>query len=285
MDVKINQRLVTLSEEERDAMIERCRENHPEWVEDPELALAVLNHLVAEELLDDEKLRQHAIKKQAADLEGVTDYDYESSLDAETKKQLDADLHQAVVEKSRSLDEEQQEELIRKCMKDNPAWNPRYYEHMVVMEAMLDEDAIPEHLQPLAQQKVSEELESEYADFEVEESFEKLAELESELEKLVNVRRSEMSQEDIDLLVETAKVVHPFSAIDDGTDLNEFADMQLEGFATARDSFGSDGTFTSSFASRFGWPDLIWFLLGVITCMTIVYAFGKKEEQSPSPQF
>ena len=285
VSVKISQRLNTLSAEDREKILERSREKHPDWFEDVDLAHAVLDHLVAEKLLDSKELHKHGVKKLAAELEEERDYAYEAGLDSDVKKKLDADLNQAIAEKSRTLTEEQQEEIRRACMKNHPTWTPNQGEHLVVLEKMLEEDAIPEHLKKLARQQIKEELDYDYANVGVEEDYDKILKLQAELEKLVNIERSKMSQEEVDSLIRSAKQAHPFYPFDEVEDFGGQTNIAFGNLENTKANFGSDGTFLGSFLSRFNWLDLLWFLLGLVSCLAIVSSIGKNRNRKLAADF
>lgn len=282
---KIRERVGSMSAAEKTVILERSRDRYPGWIEEPGMRIAIINHLVVKGLIEDQDLLRHA---DATMLTAMGEYpeDYYSRLPANKQEKLDPELGALVSETFRSMDAQQLEEAIRNCMKDNPQWTPRRHEFLAALDRMQNEETIPEHLVETATNTILAEMDNDYsvypgydeqmseAEYELE--FEKQNKLDKELRILVNKERNKLGQDDLDALVKQAKAGHPNWKTE--TEMTDIFDLFDDGLNEAKASFGSDGTFGSSLASRFKFMDTIWFALGLASCFAIVFTLGKAAE-------
>ena len=84
---KIKERMDSMSAEERTAMLERSRERHPNWMEEPEMKTAVTDFMLANDLIDDEELRRHA-EAQMMLANGDNDQEYFDELSPNKRQSL-----------------------------------------------------------------------------------------------------------------------------------------------------------------------------------------------------
>jgi len=282
LDRKVRAVMKDMSDAERQAVLDKVRVDHPEWMEDAWHFEAVMDSMVEAGEIEDADLLDHARDVLAQETEGE-DYDSEY-YDNSTQAQLDErdkTLRKMVMDKFVSMDDQQRKDVGKAARLNHLKWTPVQHEYLAMLDAMNESDDIPKELKKTASSEINLYLKVNYDDAfgEDVDDYVKRQELLSELKALVNVEVLKLDKDEIDKIVAKADDKYPswtpaggFEGFDD---LSLSLDDQI-----AR--FESDGTFWSSLKTRFKTLDFVWLTLGMISAFAIVFTLGQSGKKKAS---
>ena len=245
VQMKVQSRLGDMTTEEKTAIAEQMRADHPEWIEHDYHFIAILDSMVANGEIEGETLLTEA----ELELETIHDSDEEYVMTI-ADRSLSSGLKSTVSKKYAELSEEQREAAVRECTARHPGWLPDRTKFLAVLEKKLNDGDLPEELQPVAKSIVNEEMKGIYQE-----------------------EISKMELDEVDALIESAKLKYPLIAgsIDESALLGEVGNTLDETI----DWFGNDGTFSNAFMTRFSAMDSIWIMLGLVSAFAIAFTLGQ----------
>lgn len=273
VDMQVQRRLSDLTPEEKTALREQVRIDHPEWIENDYHFDAVLDLLVANKEIENEVLLGEA----QAELKTLPQRSSDNFFGVMPDRNLSPELKTLVGEKYANTSEQQLDDAVRECMRRHPGWIPKRVEFLVVLQQELDAGTIPEPLVQTAKSITDVELRGIYDADSFENFDEESIEADNanamQLQKIVSEKIVDTSQEQIDMMVATAQKQYPtLAAMNQEIDLMDDFTGQLD---EAVDWFGTDGTFSNAFATRFSILDSLWITLGLISAFAIAFALGR----------
>jgi len=278
VDSKVRSFVSGMSAQEKDAVLARVRQDHPEWMEREWHFTAIVDSMIANDEIEDEDLLAHAKSKLPTDDGSKEDYFQNTTQDELTER--DTELRDLVLKRFAEMDQDDLKKAIEEARLNHPSWTPERSEYLAMLDAMYQSDDIPKEYRKIAKSTINRELDFEYdEDFE-NESFEaELERLEKEeaLQAVVNKKLMELEQDEIDDLIASVNEKHPLWTPD--ADSAALEDLDL-GFDQMIAGFESDGTFWGSLKTRFKVLDCVWMLLGLISAFAIVFTLGQSAKKS-----
>ena len=279
LDRKVRAAVKEMTDEQKQAMLEKVRTEHPEWMEHDWHFEAVVDSMIQANEIEDAGLLEHAHSKMAA-IEGDYDKDYFTNTTESQMDEREEKLREMVMEKYVAMDEQQRLDAIKQARLNHLKWAPVNHEYLAMLDAMYETDDIPAELKGTAKSTINLELKRSYDDsydFEDENfDFEKMQKMQHELKAVVNEELLKLEQDEIDKMVTATKKKYPY-----WTPVTTFEGF--EGFADGLDdtiaSFGSDGTFWGSLKTRFKMLDFVWLTLGMISAFAIVFTLGQSGKE------
>ena len=282
LDHKVRKIVREMSDEEKQAMLEKVRQAHPEWMEHPWHYDAILDSMVVANEIEDEELLAHAIWHLKT-LDDDFDQEYYDATTRDEQFSLDEELRDIVMKKFVSMDASQREEAIQNARLNHLAWTPVHHEYIVMLDTMYEAGDIPQELKKIAKSTINRQLnmvfDDSYTDEEMSDAeYEIRHQQETELKKIVNTELLKLEQDEIDKLVAATKEKHPYwqPATEDGELLGGISD----GLGDIIDRFDTDGTFWGSLKTRFRTLDFIWLALGTISAFAIAFTLGQSGKTS-----
>ena len=274
VDRKVRAAVGKMTDEERDAVLKRVRQDYPGWMEEDWHLEAVIDSMVANDEIEDEDLLTHA-KSRLSNLDGGYDevyYENTTQMEMMTRGEK---LEELAMKKYATMTPQERQKAIADARANHPSWTPRRDEYLAMMSKMYDADTIPAEYRDHAKSTISLELSYDYDETMLEES-----DLESDgyltdenaLQAVVNKELLKLNQDEIDAIVEVAREKYPYWTPEDDIEA-------IVGLASGIDEtiagFESDGTFWSSLKTRFKSLDYVWLLLGMISAFVIAKLLGQ----------
>jgi hypothetical protein len=278
LDKKVREIIREMSSDEKEAMREKVRAGHPEWMEQSWHALAILDSMVAGEEIDDEILLAHAVANLRS-LDGEHDEDYHQDSTQQEKTDREEQLRILVQEKYEAMSPEQRAEAIKNARLNHLSWTPVRSEYLAMLDAMYESGDIPKELKPIAKSTINLELDFSYDDaFEDFSDPDRDAEIEKrdkqrvELRKLVNAEVLKLEPEEVEQLVAATQEKYPNWKPVAGLEVVDELNDNFDDFISR---FESDGTFWDSLKTRFRTLDFVWIGLGMISAFAIAFTLGQ----------
>ena len=279
VDKKVRDVINEMSKEEKMAVLDRVRKDHPGWMEESWHFEAILDSMVVAGEIEDEDLLAHANAKLAY-IDGESGGDYYQDTTPRQMDEREEKLRELVIDKFKAMTPEQREEAIRNARLNHPSWSPVEHEYLAMLDAMVASDDIPRKLKKRSQSVIKLNLKMEFDDVweeQLDEDYEKEEQEDLELRALVNAELLKLSQEEIDKLVESTKERYPDWTPSSG---DAALEMLSDGLDETIASFESDGTFWSSLKTRFKTLDFVWLALGMISAFAIAFTLGQAGKKS-----
>jgi len=279
IDRKVREAMKEMSDEDKKAMLEKVRADHPEWIEEAWQYSAILDSMVEGDEIEDAELLDHA-RSELSEIDGNYDLEYENESSPKQLEERETKLRKMVMDKYASMDDQQRKDAIKNARLNHLKWTPVEHEYLAMLDAMYSTDDILEELKEIAKSEINLRLKMNYDDaFDPDEEvdYEEREKLKSELEAFVNAEVLKLEQDEIDKMVAAAtdKYPHwtPVFKFDGLGELSSDLDDQI-----AR--FDSDGTFWSSLKTRFRMLDFVWLTLGMISAFAIAFTLGQSGKKS-----
>lgn len=270
MQEAVSKRLVSMTDEEKQALVVKARTKYPNWIENHEDFIAACFLLLQDkdQLSDD----LAAFARYQIDLENEYDLGEEefSGNPVELRKQL----NQLAAAKLATLSDEQREQAIGDCMKANPHWHPYPDAHVAMMAKLQSEGVFSGPLAEHAQATIDYEMTDDAPDYFDEVDYDEVAKRDLQVGKEINNRLAQLDSQQREQLLRDALAQHPqWEPYNEASALKAKIDLSLNTEPEEEDYELSDGTFSGSLKMVCGWMDLLWLFLGVTT------AFGTARKQ------
>ena len=265
---QVSARVKQMSDEQKEASLDRARQRFPLWIENELHYQAVLDSMVASDELADDDLVVHA-KSELKMLDNEYDTEYYETVSIREQTRRRAELRKLVAQKLGTMDDLQREEAVLGAIRSHMQWIPSHDEYIAVMEKMNREKKFSGEMAEHVKKTLDETLMMEYADYSDEVDYELFAKWDSELAVLVNEQLVTMNADQRQTLIKDLKKRFPdweseFSF--GGDEMDELNDLLEEA--------GTDGTFWGSFKSTLSWFDILWVFLGVSTAYSVAFKQG-----------
>ena len=276
VDRKIRAAVGKMTDEERKAVLDRVRKDHPDWMEEEWHLDAIVDAMVKQDEIEDEDLLAHA-KSKMANLDGSYDGTYYQETSLSDRELREVELEELAKKEYSKMTPEQRQQAIKEAREDHLAWTPRHDDYLAMLSKMYDAGEIPQEYREQAKSTINLELdydfdETDLDDFEVEDVAPEVA-----LQKIVNAELLKLEQDEIDALIVATQEKHPVWIPENDLGSVFGFDAGLDGIIA---SFESDGTFWSSLQTRFKPLDYLWLALGVLSAFMITRLFGRNDDES-----
>ena len=279
LDRKVREAVKEMTDEQKQAMLKKVRNEHPEWMEHEWHFEVVLDSMIESKEIEDAGLLDHAYSKMAA-IEGDYDEEYFKNTTEQQMDEREEKLREMVMKKYVAMDDQEKLDAIKQARLNHLKWAPVYHEYLAMLDAMYATDDIPDELKETAKSTINLDLKQNYDDaydFGEDFDFEKIEEMKHKLIAVVNKELLKLEQDEVDKMVAAAQDKYPYwKPFDAFEGLDEFTDGLDDTIA----SFESDGTFWSSLKTRFKMLDFVWLTLGMISAFAIVFTLGQSGKKS-----
>lgn len=268
VDEKAQAQLLLMSEPAKEEMCVAARERHPEWIEDNNHYLAMLDQMRNEEGALSPELASHA-KYETATMDNDWDDEYYESVEAEEVARRQSDLRVLAAARVNAMDVPQRDQLVRDSLQRHPSWNPFPDAHNAMLEKMNGEGVFSGPLAEHAQATIEFEMTDGYPDYFEETSEEELATRDEQLTKLVNERLVTLDASARQSLVADAESRYP-----DWYRESMSADEAQQELQDAMDEIGTDGSLQGNLLAVFSFMDLLWLFLCATTAYGTAHKYG-----------
>ncbi|TWT82442.1 hypothetical protein CA13_39050 [Planctomycetes bacterium CA13] len=270
VEERIQSELEPKTPTEREQLIAAARERHPEWIEDNNLYLAVVDQMLNDSKSLGDDLAAQA-KSELASLDGSWDEAYYESNAPEELSRRRAELRKQAAQQIRSMSELERDQAICATLGRYPEWDPFPNAKTAMMEKMANEGKFAGGLSEHALATLESELNDEYSDYFETVSDEEYDQREVQLQQAVGKELALMDQASREALVADTRGRHPDWL---GQEIDaELAQQELE---EAMDELGTDGSFLGSIQAVCGLFDLLWLFLGASTAFSTAAKFGEE---------
>jgi hypothetical protein len=270
VDERIRSELEAKSAEEQQAILEAARTRHPEWIEDENHYLAVIDQMLKEPETLSEDLAAHARSELAVLDESWDEEYYDTAAPAEIRRRR-MELRKLAAERIHALEPQQRDEAVREALQEHPSWIPFPDARTAMIEKMQREGAFTGPLAEHAQAALAYEMEDDFPEYYDTVPEDTIAARDKQLNATVSQELVALDAASRDALVADMKQRHP----DWYGQEQEMEDAQQE-LEDALNEIGSDGTFWGSFRAVFGIFDLLWLFLGATTAFGTAHKYGMK---------
>lgn len=273
LDRKVRAAMKDMTDAEKQAVLDKVRVDHPEWMEDAWHFEAVMDSMVEAGEIEDADLLDHARARLAQATEAEYDNEYYDNSTQVQQDERDITLRKMIMDKYVSMDAQQRKDVAKAARLRHLKWTPVEYEYLAMLDAMNESDDIPKELKKTASSEINLYLRMNYDDaFDEDIDYAKREKLLGELKALVNAEVLKLDQDEVDKIV--AKANDKYPSWTPGGRFEGFDDFSL-GLDEQIARFESDGTFWSSLKTRFKTLDFVWLTLGMISAFAIVFTLGQ----------
>lgn len=272
LDRKVRTVMKDMTDADKQAVLDRVRVEHPEWMEHEWHFEAVMDSMIIADEIEDADLLEHAKAHLAQATDGVYDNEYYDNLTDKKETELDKKLREMIQAKYVSMDAQQRKDTAKAARLNHLKWTPVEHEYLAMLDAMKESGDIPEELKKTAASEINLYLKMNYDDaFDENVNDDKREKLIGELKTLVNEEVLKLDQDEVDKIVARTKDKYPGWT---AGGFEGFEDFSL-GLDEQIARFESDGTFWSSLKTRFKTLDFVWLTLGMISAFAIVFTLGQ----------
>lgn len=270
VDQRVQDALSQKTSEEEEQLLAAARGRHPEWIENNDHYLAMLNLLINEEGTLSEELSAQA-RNELAMLGDDWDSEYYSSIEYDERERRSAELRKLAAERLVGMSDADRDQAVRDLLKQYPAWRPFEDAYSAMVEKLHHEGTLTGPLAEHAEATVAYDMTPDYPDYFEEVSEEDQETRDEELQTLVNERLVTMNAEDREALIADSKSRYPDWYTGDGLFPVE------DGMQDALEEMGTDGTFWGNFKVVFGPLDILWLVLCAASAFGTAQKFGVAE--------
>jgi hypothetical protein len=271
VDEKIQAQLDLMSEPDQELMCVAARERHPEWIEDHNHFLAIVDELQHEENALTAELAAHA-KYETAMLDNAWDDEYYESVEGDEITKRQRELRVLAAKRVNAMDESQRDQLVLASLQRHLSWNPFPDAHNAMLEKMHGEGVFTGPMAEHAKATIEYEMTDGYPDYFDEISEEDMESRDEQLVKMVNERLISLDAAARQALIADAESRYP-----DWYHGSMTGDEDLQELQEAMDEIGTDGTFRGNFLAVFSFMDLLWLFLGASTAFGTARKYGMNE--------
>ncbi|HUG69996.1 MAG TPA: hypothetical protein VMM76_19755 [Pirellulaceae bacterium] len=271
VDDKIQAQLKLLSSPEQEQLLVAARQRHPEWIEEHNHYLAIVDQMRDEEATLTADLAAHA-KYELAVLDNAWDDEYHESVSADELATRRLELRTLAAERINSTDEPQLDQAVRTTLQRHHRWNPYPDAYNALLEKMHGEGVFTGPLAEHAKATIDYELTDDYPDY-----FETISEddLESRDEQLRTAVNERLVS--LDTAARAAMIAETKSRYPDWHGQEMTPEEMQQDLAEAFEEIGTDGTLLGNFLAVFSFMDLLWFFLGATTAFGTARKYGMSE--------
>ncbi|MCA9142474.1 MAG: hypothetical protein KDB05_06795 [Planctomycetales bacterium] len=271
VDEKIQAQLDLMSEPDQELMCAAARERHPEWIEDHNHFLAIVDEMQHEENALTAELAAHA-KYETAMLDNAWDDEYYESVEGDEITKRQRELRVLAAKRVNAMDESQRDQLVLTSLQRHLSWNPFPDAHNAMLEKMHGEGVFTGPMAEHAKATIEYEMTDGYPDYFDEISEEDMESRDEQLVKMVNERLISLDAAARQALIADAESRYP-----DWYHGNMTGDADLQELQEAMDEIGTDGSFRGNFLAVFSFMDLLWLFLGASTAFGTARRYGMNE--------
>lgn len=268
VDERVEAQLDMKTAEEKEHLCEAARARHPNWIEDHNHYLAIVDAMQNEEPALKEELAAHA-KSEFAIAEGSWDEAYYNAVSADDQTRRQSELRMLAAERLNDMDEPQRDQAVREALQRHLSWNPYPDAHNALLEKMHAEGAFAGPLAEHAKATIDSELMADYSDYFDDLADDEYEKRDAQLRTKVNERLVSLDVAARDALIEDAKSRYPDWQRQSMTP--EEARQEME---EVFEELGTDGTLRGNFLAVFGIIDLLWLFLGATTAFGTAMKYG-----------
>jgi hypothetical protein len=272
VDEKIQARVDLINPPEQDQLYVAARQRHPEWIEEYNHYLAIVDEMRNEQATLSADLAAHA-KYELATLDNSWDDEYYESISADELAKRQIELRSLAADRINAMDESQRDQSVRNSLQRHLSWNPYPDAQTALMEKMHGEGVFAGHMAEHAKATIDYELANGDLDYFDTISADELENRDEQLRIAVNERLVSM-----DAAARVATIDETKSRYPDwyGQAMTpEEAQRELD---DALEEIGTDGTLQGNFLAVFSFMDLLWLFLGATTAFGTARKYGTNEQ-------
>lgn len=273
---KVHAEVAELDDAGREALLVAARRRHPEWIEDNNHYLAVVDDMVAGGRLEGELADQGRFA--TSSLDGKYDSEYTMNLAPAERSRRDEAVRKAATAELAALDTAARDAKVREAMARHPAWNPYPDATLAMISRMQSEGGFDAAMSDVAARRIRDEMDQEWGetDFELpdgeEIDYEARQEENRSMQAVVNEQLRELDAEARRELIAEARTDHP-----NWIPASASAEERLEAMKavlTDGEDINLDGTFIGGLKAVCSPLDALWLILCGSTAFTVARKQG-----------
>ncbi len=268
VDLRVETQLGLKTPEEKEQLCAAARERHPEWIEDYNHYLAIVDEMQSEEGTLSAELAAHA-KYELAAMDYSWDDEYYDSVSADELTSRQQELRKMAAERIKDMDEPQLDQAVRDALERHLEWNPYPDAHNALLEKMHGEGVFSGPLAEHAKATIEYEMTADYPDYFDEVDDDDFQKRDEEVRGKVNEKLLSMDIAARDSLVEDAMSRYP-----DWQRVSMTAEEAQQEMDQVMEELGTDGTLRGNFLAVFSVFDLLWLFLGATTAFGTAMKYG-----------
>ncbi|TWT54072.1 hypothetical protein Pla22_17070 [Rubripirellula amarantea] len=264
----LGQELDALTPQDIEKLVSKAKARHPEWIEDNNHYLAMVDQLANEPGALPDDLLAHA-RNELAGLDEVQDTDYYESVAPKVMRERRNQLRDVAAQRLVSLDASATDEAVRTALKNHPLWNPFPDASHAMMETMYENGEFQGPLARHAEAAIAATFDDEYSEYYDEVDYDEIDSRDNDVQKLISAKLVDLDATGREQVIAEARLRHPDWYGENMTLEQQQAEMQR-----AMEEIGGDGSFLGSFAAVCGPLDLLWIFLGASTAYSTSRKLG-----------
>ena len=278
LEERIRQSVQDMSQVDRETLVSAARERHPEWIEDRNHYLAVMDSMV--EAGEIEESLVPTATASISPMNGEYDSEYSRNISPNERERLNDQLEKLVTTKMASLTMDQRDEAVRQSMRRHPTWNPYPDAMIATVDEMLDAGQLDGQNAETARRWVALTMDNG-EDWDEDESddfdYEEYSERQKEVQRIASPRVAELDSPGRQKIIDEAKTRHPQWVPQSATPAERMEAMKRR--LTDGEDIDLDGTFVGALKTVCSPIDALWLFLCGTTAFTTARQKGTPKEK------